>query len=301
MYDIIIIGAGPAGLTASIYGRRSNKKVLVLEANTYGGQIINTLGIENYPVESHITGFDFATNLYNQAKDLGSIIKFEKVNEIKNYDDYKEVVTNKETYKTKTIIIATGAKNRKLGIEREDELIGRGISYCASCDGAFFKGKDVAVIGGGNTAVEDAMYLSNVANKVYVIIRSNKFNTQDKNVYDLKNKSNVEIIYNNSIKSLNGEKFIESIDIVDKENTITNIKVSGVFIAVGRIPANDFLKDLIELDSSGYIVSDETCHTNIEGIYVAGDNRVKALRQLVTATSDGAIAASEAIKYVNSK
>ena len=299
MYDIIIIGAGPAGLTASIYGKRNNKKVLVLEGSAYGGQIINTLDIENYPTQAHISGFDFATRLYNQAKDLGAEIKFEKVTEIKNLKNHKEVVTSKNTYETKTIIIATGAKNKKLGIKREDELIGKGVSYCASCDGAFFKKKDVAVVGGGNTAVEDALYLSNIANKVYIILRRDTFSAEEKNTKDLKSKKNVEIIINSNVIALNGDKRLESIDIENKDKRITNINVSGIFIAIGREPSNEIFKDLINLDKYGYIISNENCHTNIDGIFVAGDNRVKELRQLVTATSDGAIAANEAIKYVN--
>lgn len=299
MYDIIIIGAGPAGLTASIYGKRNNKKVLVLEESAYGGQIINTLDIENYPTQAHISGFDFATRLYNQAKDLGAEIKFEKVSEIKNLKNHKEVVTSKNTYQAKTIIIATGAKNKKLGIKREDELIGKGVSYCASCDGAFFKKKDVAVVGGGNTAVEDALYLSNIANKVYIILRRDTFSAEEKNTKDLKSKKNVEIIINSNVIALNGDKRLESIDIENKDKKITNINVSGIFIAIGREPSNEIVKDLINLDKYGYIISNENCHTNIDGIFVAGDNRVKELRQLVTATSDGAIAANEAIKYVN--
>lgn len=301
MYDIIIIGAGPAGLTASIYGKRNNKKVLLLEGSAYGGQIINTLDIENYPTQAHISGFDFATRLYNQAKDLGAEIKFEKVTEIKNLKNHKEVVTLKNTYQAKTIIIATGAKNKKLGIKREDELIGKGVSYCASCDGAFFKKKDVAVIGGGNTAVEDALYLSDVANKVYIILRRDTFSAEERNTKDLKSKKNVEIIINSNVIALNGDKKLESIDIESKDKKITNINVSGIFIAIGREPSNEIVKDLINLDKYGYIISNENCHTNIDGIFVAGDNRVKELRQLVTATSDGAIAANEAIKYVNKK
>ena len=301
MYDIIIIGAGPAGLTASIYGKRNNKKVLLLEGSAYGGQIINTLDIENYPTQAHISGFDFATRLYNQAKDLGAEIKFEKVTEIKNLKNHKEVVTLKNTYQAKTIIIATGAKNKKLGIKREDELIGKGVSYCASCDGAFFKKKDVAVIGGGNTAVEDALYLSDVANKVYIILRRDTFSAEERNTKDLKSKKNVEIIINSNVIALNGDKKLESIDIENKDKKITNINVSGIFIAIGREPSNEIVKDLINLDKYGYIISNENCHTNIDGIFVAGDNRVKELRQLVTATSDGAIAANEAIKYVNKK
>ena len=168
MYDIIIVGAGPAGLTASIYARRANKTVLVLEANAYGGQIINTLSIENYPAAPHISGFDFATTMYNQAKELGAEIKFEKVLDITKD---KEVKTNNNTYQAKAIVIATGASSRKLNLPLEDELIGKGISYCATCDGNFYKNKEVAIVGGGNTAIEDAIYLANLASKVYVIHR----------------------------------------------------------------------------------------------------------------------------------
>ena len=299
MYDIVIVGAGPAGLTASIYARRSNKKVLVLEANTYGGQIVNTLDIENYPVESHISGFDFATKLYNQAKDLGSEIKFERVTEIKNLKDYKEVITNKNTFKCKSIILATGSENRLLGIEREKELTGKGVSYCATCDGAFYKNKDVAVVGGGNVAVEDALYLSNIVNKVYIILRNETFKADDASVSDLKKKENVEIIYNSNVTKMVGENKLESIIIKDKNGTDKELNISGLFIAIGRIPENENFKNLINLDDYGYIIAGEDCHTNVDGIFVAGDNRTKELRQLVTATSDGAIAASEATKYVN--
>ncbi len=299
MYDIVIVGAGPAGLTASIYARRSNKKVLVLEANTYGGQIVNTLDIENYPVESHISGFDFATKLYNQAKDLGSEIKFERVTEIKNLKDYKEVITNKNTFKCKSIILATGSENRLLGIEREKELTGKGVSYCATCDGAFYKNKDVAVVGGGNVAVEDALYLSNIVNKVYIILRNETFKADDASVIDLKKKENVEIIYNSNVTKMVGENRLESIIIKDKNGTDKELNISGLFIAIGRIPENENFKNLINLDDYGYIIAGEDCHTNVDGIFVAGDNRTKELRQLVTATSDGAIAASEATKYVN--
>lgn len=299
MYDIVIVGAGPAGLTASIYARRSNKKVLVLEANTYGGQIVNTLDIENYPVESHISGFDFATKLYNQAKDLGSEIKFERVTEIKNLKDYKEVITNKNTFKCKSIILATGSENRLLGIEREKELTGKGVSYCATCDGAFYKNKDVAVVGGGNVAVEDALYLSNIVNKVYIILRNETFKADDASVSDLKKKENVEIIYNSNVTKMVGENKLESIIIKDKNGTDKELNISGLFVAIGRIPENENFKNLINLDDYGYIIAGEDCHTNVDGIFVAGDNRTKELRQLVTATSDGAIAASEATKYVN--
>ena len=299
MYDIVIIGAGPAGLTAAIYARRANKKVLVLEAKNYGGQIINTPNIENYPAIEKISGFDYATNLYNQALKQGAEIVFEKVINIKNSKEEKQVETTEKTYNTKSIIIATGADNRKLGIENEDEFIGKGISYCATCDGNFYKGRDVAVVGGGNTAIEDAEYLSDIVNKVYLIHRRDEFRADDISVNKLKEKENVEFILNSKVTKLNGENYLESIEVEDKDNNIKILNISGLFVAVGKIPENENFKNLINMDDKGYIISDELCHTNVDGIYVAGDNRVKNLRQLVTATSDGAIAATEAIKYIN--
>ncbi len=299
LYDIIIIGAGPAGLTAAIYAGRANKKVLVLEAKTYGGQIINTPDIENYPVEEHISGFDFATKIYNQAKNLGAEIVFEKVIEIKDLGKEKEVVTNKNTYNTKTIILATGSENRKLGLPNEDELVGKGISYCATCDGAFYRKKTVAVVGGGNNALEDALYLSNLVEKVYLIHRRDEFRGEETTVNKLKEKDNVEFIYNSNVTKLNANEKLESIEVTNKEGSIKTINVDGLFVAVGRIPENQNFAKVINLDESGYIIAGENCHTNVDGIFVAGDNRVKEVRQLVTATSDGAIAATEAIKYIN--
>lgn len=299
MYDIIIVGAGPAGLTAAIYARRASKKVLVLEAKSYGGQIINTLDIENYPVEPHISGFDFATRLYNQAKELEAEIKFEKVVDIKDNDTNKEVITNKSTYKTKTIILATGAENRKLGIENEDSLVGKGVSYCATCDGAFYKGKDVAVQGGGNTALEDALYLSDIAKTVYLIHRRNEFRGDTSIIDKLKKKDNVKFIYNSIVTKLNAKEKLESIEITDNNKKTSTIFVSGLFIAIGRVPENQNFSKIINLDESGYVIAKEDCNTNVAGIYVAGDNRVKEVRQLVTAVSDGAVAVKEAIKYIN--
>ena len=299
MYDTIIIGAGPAGLTSAIYLRRASKKVLVLEAKTYGGQIINTLDIENYPAISNISGFDFATNLYNQVKELGTEIIFEKVVNINDKDNIKEVITTNNTYKSKTIIIATGSENRKLGLTNEDELVGKGISYCATCDGAFYKNKNVAVVGGGNTALEDALYLSNIAFKVYLIHRRDEFRADESTVNLLKQKDNVEFIYNSNVTKLNANEKLESIEVTDKDGNIKTIEVSGLFIAVGRIPENQNFANLINLDSNGYVIASEDCLTNVDGIFVAGDNRVEEVRQLVTAVSDGAVAATSAIKYIN--
>lgn len=301
MYDIVIVGAGPSGLTASIYARRSNKNILVLESLTYGGQIVNTLDIENYPAENHISGVELANKMYNQALDLGAKIKFEKVIDIKNYDDYKEVITNKNTYKTKTIILSTGSDNRKLNIKGEDELLGKGVSYCATCDGNFYKNKDVAVIGSGITAVEDTIYLSDIVNKVYLINRSNDFKVDENLFQKLSKLNNVELILNSNITQINGKDKLESIEVTDKENNKINLNIQGLFIAIGRVPENQNFAKLINLDDKGYIIANENCHTNIDGIFASGDNRTKSLRQLVTATSDGAIAATEAIKYINKK
>ena len=296
-YDIIIIGAGPAGLTAGIYAARSLKKVLVLEKNSYGGQIINSVNVENYPGYEHINGFDLATNLYNQALNLGVEIKYEEVVDIRNKKT-KEVITTKNKYYTKTIILANGCKNRLLGIEREKELIGRGISYCATCDGNFYRGKDVAVVGGGNTAISDALYLSDIVNKVYIIHRREEFRASDKDLSLLKKKKNVEFVLNSNIAKLIGDNNLEGIEIRNNKNEKNIINVQGLFIAIGQEPMNECFKPLIKTDNSGYVVSKENCHTNLRGIFVAGDIRKKELRQLVTAASDGAIAAMEACKYL---
>ncbi len=299
MYDIIIVGAGPAGLTSAIYACRAQKKVLVLEALTYGGQIINTLDIENYPAAAHISGSDFAKNIYNQAKELGAEVVFEKVIDINDNINTKEVITQNNKYICKALILATGADNRKLGLDNEDELLGKGLSYCATCDGSFFKGKDVAVVGGGNSALEDALYLSDIANKVYLIHRREEFRAENITIDKVNKKSNIEIIYNSNVTKLNANNVLESIEITNNENKVSVLKVSALFIAVGKIPENQNFAKIINLSETGYVIANEDCHTNIEGIFVAGDNRVKSLRQLVTATADGAIAATEAVKYIN--
>lgn len=298
MYDIIIIGAGPAGLTSAIYGRRANKKVLVLEASSYGGQIINTLNITNYPVEEHISGFEFAQKTYEQAKKLGAEFIFEKVVDIEDNSTSKIVITNKNRYKTKTVIIATGSINKNLDLPNEKELIGKGISYCATCDGAFYKDKTVAVVGGGETALEDAIYLSNMAKKVYLIYRGEKFNVRNSLIDEVK-KENIEIILNSNIIKLCGIDKLESIDIKDNNGNVNTVLIDGLFVAIGRVPENNNFTKYVELDKIGYIVAGENCNTKTKGIFVAGDVRTKSLRQLVTATSDGAIAATEAIKYIN--
>ncbi|MBO4600658.1 MAG: thioredoxin-disulfide reductase [Bacilli bacterium] len=294
MFDIIIVGAGPAGLTAALYALRANKKVLILEASNYGGKIINAHKIENYPGINEISGYDFATNLYNQVKKFGGQIVTETVLII---NEDKTVVTNKNTYEAKAIIIATGLTDRRLNIENEKEFIGKGVSYCATCDGNFYKNKTVAVVGGGDTAFEDAIYLSDIASKVYLIHHSENFSASEVFIDKLKEKSNVEYILNAKVEKINGSNTLESIDI-NVDNNKKNIQIDGLFIAIGREPKNEIFSNIVELDEKGYIISNDL-KTKVKGIYTAGDVRKKELRQLTTAVSDGSLAATLAIKEMN--
>ena len=299
-YDVIIVGAGPAGLTAAIYARRAAKSVLVLEAKAWGGQIINTPDIENYPVAAHISGADFANQLYQQAVGLGAELKLEKVTGVEELGKVKRVRTNLAEYEAGAVILATGSENRKLGVEREQELSGRGVSYCATCDGNFFRNKDVAVVGGGNTALEDALYLAELANKVYLIHRRDSFRGEEATVALLRKKENVEFVYNATVTALLGEKRLSGIEVTDKlTGEKRTLELKGLFVAVGRIPENESFSALIELDASGYAVAGENCRTKVPGVFVAGDNRTKEVRQLVTAAADGAVAATEAVKFLN--
>ena len=293
MFDIIIIGAGPAGMTAALYALRANKKVLLLEAKSYGGQIINASIIENYPGIANISGFDFATNLFNQIKELGVVYKNELVKQIDN----KYVVTNNDKYYGKAIIVATGCDKKLLNIKDEEKYIGKGISYCATCDGNFYKNKVVAVVGGGNTALEDALYLSNIAKYVYLIHRRDTFRGENKYIDDIKKKNNIKIIYNATVKELIGDDYLNAIKIFENDK-VNQINIDGLFIAIGQQPNNDCFKQLITLDDYGYIVSSDGVHTSCQNIYVAGDIREKNLRQLTTATADGALAATVAVKEI---
>ncbi len=300
MFDVIIVGAGPAGLSAGIYTVRSGKSALILEGKSYGGQIINTPDIENYPGIKNISGFEFATGLYEQATSLGAEVKYEQAVSIEDKGDIKIVNTEQGSYECKAVILATGAKNRPLGIEKEKEFVGYGISYCATCDGAFYRNKDVAVVGGGNTAIEDALFLTNYCNKVYVIHRRDTFRADPKDVEKLKSKDNVEFVMNSTVEKILGESSVEGIEIKDKNTKETkNINVSGIFVAVGQEPDNQMFSDLVELDESGYIIAKEDCMTNVKGIYTAGDCRTKSVRQLTTAAADGAVAALAACAIID--
>lgn len=299
MYDVIVVGAGPAGLTAAIYACRASKTVLVLEARSYGGQIINTPEIENYPAERKISGFDFAVRIYEQAKALGAEIVFEKAVGMTDHGSYKTVRTVKNEYDGKAVILATGSENRKLGVEKEEELIGKGISYCATCDGNFYRKKTVAVVGGGNTAVEDALYLSDIASKVYLIHRREGFRADESSVRRLSEKENVEFVLNSVVTGLIADKRLVGIEVTDKEGNTSSIVVDGLFVAVGRVPENRNFEGFLTLDEAGYVLSGEDCRTVTPGVFAAGDNRSKSVRQLVTAASDGAVAATEAVRYIS--
>lgn len=298
-YDIVIVGAGTAGLSAAIYAVRAGKSVIVLEATTHGGQIVNTPEVENYPGIQKISGFEFANNLYKQAKSLGAEVIYEKVIGIEVNGEEKIVHTTKEDYQAKAVILATGAKNRPLGLEHEKEWIGAGISYCAICDGMFYRGKDVAVAGGGNTALENAIFLTNYCRKVYLIHRRDAFRGEEKLLQTLKEKTNVEFVLNANITRLIGEDGVDGVEVEDKNTHEKRvIDVMGLFVAIGQMPENSEFINVVDLDKGGYIEAKEDCKTKTKGIFTAGDCRTKKVRQLATAASDGAIAALAACEYI---
>lgn len=294
MQDIIIVGAGPAGLTAAIYGVRANKKVLVLEAAVAGGQIINTSHIDNYPVAPHITGPEFGQTLEKQATELGAVIEYEAVSKIEPIESGFRVITDEGEHEARSVIIATGTSPRKLELEGEEALIGRGISYCATCDGAFYKDKVVAVNGGGNSALHEALYLSDIAKKVYLIHRRDEFRGAEGLVEKIKGKDNIELVLGANISALRGDSKLKAIEL----DTGRTLEIDGLFVSIGRIPMAKNFVDGLEVAEGDYVSASEDCHTNIPGIFVAGDVRNKAVRQLVTATCDGAIAATEAVNYL---
>lgn len=299
MYDMIIAGAGTAGLSAAIYGARAGKSVLVLESKNIGGQIVNSPEVDNYPGIKSISGFEFIRGLQEQAAEAGAEIKNLPVESVADQGGIKEVRTTDGIFESRVLILATGVVYRKLGLEGEERLMGQGVSYCAVCDGAFYRGKDVAVVGGGNTALEDAVYLSGYCRKVYLIHRRDQFRGQSGLVDTLLRKENVEFILESVVSSLRGDEKLEEVIV---KNTVTNIiselKVSGIFVAIGQIPQNERFADVVAVDSDGYILADESCRTSTPGIFAVGDCRVKKVRQLVTAAADGAVAALEACEYI---
>lgn len=306
MYDILVVGAGTAGLSAAIYGVRAGKKVIVLEKKNYGGQIVNSPEIVNYPGISKISGFAFAKELYEQAVSLGAEYQTGRVVHIERLMDtagWQVEVSQSDgetkEYLTRTVILATGARNRPLGLEREDALIGAGVSYCATCDGMFFRGKDVAVVGGGNTALEDAMFLTGYCRKVYLVHRREGFRGEEKLLHALQKKENLSFVLNSVVEELIGDTSLTGVKIRNVDSgACTEIPVSGLFVAIGQMPDNSDFEELIELDDKGYILASEDCKTGTSGIFTAGDCRTKNVRQLATAASDGAVAALAACELI---
>lgn len=299
MYDIIIIGGGPAGLTAALYACRANKKTLVIEKETFGGQITFSPKVENIPGFISLTGNEFAEKLVEQVLEQGADVESCEVLEIKD-GDIKTVVTDDSEYQCKAVIIATGAKHRMLGIKDEEKYVGEGISFCAVCDGAFYKNKTVAVVGGGNSALQEAILLTDLAKKVYVVQNLDYLTGEKKLSDQLYKLENVEVITGVTVESFLGDSELKGIVIKDSAGESRELSVDGLFIAIGLIPQNEAFKNVIELDGRGYAAIDETCESATKGIFVAGDCRTKKIRQVTTAAADGAIAALAACDYIDS-
>ena len=300
MYDIIIIGGGPAGLTAALYAKRANKSVLVIEKETFGGQITFSPKVENIPGFLELSGNEFAEKLVDQVLNQGADFESAEVLSVEDSGDYKNVVTDFGEFQGKSVIIATGAKHRRLGLENEDKFIGEGISFCAVCDGAFYMDKTVAVVGGGNSALQEALLLSDLASKVYVVQNLDFFTGEAKLQEQLRAKDNVEIMLGHLLDGYLGDDELNGITVKSvSSGEQTNISVDGVFLAIGLIPQNEPFQKNVSLDERGYVQADESCVCK-NGIFVAGDCRAKKIRQVSTAAADGAIAALAACDYIDS-
>ena len=300
MYDIVIIGGGPAGLTAALYARRANKSVLVIEKGTFGGQITYSPKVENIPGFLQVTGNEFAEKLVEQVLEQGAEVECAEVLGIRN-GDIKTVITDGGEFEAKAVIISTGAKHRMLGLDKEEQFVGEGISFCAVCDGAFYENKTVAVIGGGNSALQEAILLSDLAKKVYVIQNLDFLTGEKKLAAQLMTRNNVEVILGTTVESLKGEDALTGITVKKtSDGTVTDIELDGMFVAIGLIPQNEIFAETITLDDYGYVNADESCTTNEAGIFTAGDCRRKKIRQVATAAADGAVAAMAACDYIDS-
>ena len=301
MYDVIIVGGGPAGLTAALYALRAGKSALVIEKATFGGQITWSPKVENFPTIESISGSELGDRLMQQVENQGGETEFAEVVSVELDGNVKRVTTDyDDVFEGKALIIATGAKPRMLGVEREEELVGSGVCYCAVCDGAFYKGKAVAVNGGGNSALQDAVLLSESCSKVYLIHRRDSFRGEAKLVEVLEKKPNVEFVLNSSITALKGEGELSGITVTDNDGNSRELEVEGLFVAIGHGPDNGVFADLIALDEGGYADSAEDCKTKTPGVFVAGDCRKKTVRQLTTACADGSAAALAACSYIDS-
>ncbi len=302
MIDIIVIGGGAAGMTAALYAKRSGKDVLILEKESFGGQIAGSPKVENFPSIKEISGIELSNNMFEQILDLGVSFECENVLSVTKEDDIFTVTTDYNTYKAKAVIIASGVKHRTINVEGETELIGKGVSYCAVCDGAFYQGEEVSVIGDANSALQYALMLADICPKVNLCMLFDRMFADDTLIKKLENKQNI-LVY----KEISLEKFITNNDVLEAlhfRHTKTNERIiipsKAVFIAIGQVPSNEAFKELAELDDKGYIISTDTT-TKTKGLYVAGDCRTKKVRQLTTAVGDGATAAINAVNYLNNK
>lgn len=300
MYDIIIIGGGPAGLTAAVYARRSGKSVLVLEKASFGGQITYSPKIENFPSAVSVSGNELADKMMEQALSQGAEIELEEAVKIEKNGDGFEITTDFSQLESKAVIIAAGARHRLLGVQGEEKLIGKGISFCAVCDGAFYSGKDVMVIGGGNSAVVEAMLLADICKRVTVVQNLPHLTAEKAAAEALLAKKNVEVVYSTVVSKFKGDDSLSAVVLKAETGDETVCTPDGVFVAIGLAPENHAFADLADLDEYGYIASDESCRTKTQGVFVAGDCRTKSVRQITTAVADGAVAAIEACKYIDS-
>ena len=300
MYDLIIIGSGPAGLSAAVYAKRAGLDLLVLEKSPMsGGQILNTYEVDNYLGLPGINGFDMGMQFRAHADKLGVTFQTAEVTGLSKEGDAWKVQTTKEAFETKSVILATGAHHALLGVSGEEELTGMGVSYCATCDGAFFRGRTVAVVGGGDVALEDAIYLARTSKKVYLIHRRDELRGTMTLQKELMAKENVEILYSHVVKEICGETAVEKLVLQDvKSGEEKDLPLNGVFIAVGIHPDSELVKGLADMDAGGYVIADETGATSAPGLFVAGDVRKKPLRQVVTAVADGANAATSVSSYL---
>ncbi|WP_251935494.1 thioredoxin-disulfide reductase [Streptococcus sp. Marseille-Q0941] len=299
MYDTIIIGAGPAGMTAALYVARSNLKVALIEGGFPGGQMNNTSDIENYPGYANISGPELAEKMFEPLENLGVEHLYGFVKNIENHGDVKKVITDDEEFETRTVIVATGSKHRLLGVPGEEELNSRGVSYCAVCDGAFFRDQDLLVVGGGDSSVEEAIFLTQFAKSVTIVHRRDELRAQKVLQDRAFANEKINFIWDSVVKEIKGENRVESVVIENvKTNQVTEHAFGGVFIYVGLDPVSDFTKDLQIQDASGWIVTDDHMKTSVAGVFAVGDVRQKDLRQVTTAVGDGAIAGQEAYKYI---
>lgn len=299
-YDVIIVGAGPAGLTAGVYVGRAGKSAAIFEKESPGGQIVNTNEIDNFPAVPGISGFEYAMKLQEQAKKFGAEIIFQGITSVSKDGDRFIVKSNQDEYEAQAVILATGLKNRRMGLDNEENLIGKGISFCATCDGMFFRGSDVAVYGGGNTALEDAIVLSSIASKVTIIHRRDRFRGEQELVDQLNQKKNVEFAMNSTVVGVNGSDKLESVTLKDQVSGETReLPVSALFVAIGQIPQGEVFVQIAPLDDYGFYAAGESCETGTAGLFAAGDGRTKDVRQLTTAAGDGTVAATKACQYVD--